>query len=153
MGANQEDIEKLLFIMANLPEFLRLSFARRKVSELISMIESDRILTINSAIKCLSTLESNMITRLITSWIRAMCEIEPSMLIELMESYHAALLNDKDFVNTNPEKLSNAYYSLTEENQERIMMGLKEALLLSPDPIKLVNMLPQRLKIIMGYEN
>lgn len=82
-----------------------------------------------------------------------MCEIEPSMLIELMESYYAALLNDKDFVNTNPEKLSNAYYSLTEENQEKIIMGLKEALLLSPNPIKLVNMLPQRLKIIMGYEN
>jgi hypothetical protein len=153
MGANQEDIKKLLFIMANLPEFLRLSFARRKVSELISMIESDRRLTIRSAIKCLSTLESNMTTRLISSWIQAMCEIEASMLIELMESYYAVLLNDKDFVNANLEELSNAYYSLTEENQERIIMGLTEALLLSPDPIKLVNMLPQRLKIIMGYEN
>ncbi len=153
MAADGEDIERLLLIMANLPEFLRLSFARRKVSELSSMSELDRRITIKFAIQCLSELEPNTVTRLITSWIKAMCEIEPTMLVELMESYSAVLSDDANFVSVYPEKLVTAYRLLSKECQDGIIIGLKEAVLLSPDAAKLMKMLPKSLKTIMEYEN
>jgi hypothetical protein len=153
MGAEQEDIQKLLLIMANLPEFLRLSFARRKVSELSYMNESDRRTTIGFAVHCLSGLEPNMSTKLITSWIKAMCEVEPTTLVGLMESYSAALLDDTNFVSAHPENLANAYRSLSRECQDRIIIGLKEALFLSPGAAKLVKMLPISLRTIMGYDS
>jgi len=153
MGANGEDIERLLLIMASLPEFLRLSFARRKVSELSSMNELDRRITIRVATQCLSELEPNSSTRLITSWIKAMCEIEPTMLVGLMESYSAVLSDDANFVSAYPEKLVTAYRLLSKECQDRIIIGLKEAVLLSPDAAKLMKMLPKSLKTIMEYEN
>ena len=153
MGAEQEEIKNLLLIMANLPEFLRMSFARRKVSELSYMSESDRRTTIGFAVHCLSEVEPNISTKLITSWIKAMCEVEPTTLVGLMESYSAALLDDMNFVNAHPQNLANAYRSLSRECQDRIIAGLKEALYLSPDATKLVKMLPVSLRTIMGYES
>jgi hypothetical protein len=152
MAAEREDIERLLLIMANLPEFLRLSFARRKVSELCSMNESDRRITIRFAVQCLSELEPNTSTRLITSWIKEMCEIEPTMLVGLMESYSAVLSDDANFFSAYPEKLATAYRLLSKECQDMIIVGLKEAVFLSPDAAKLMKMLPISLKTIMGYE-
>ena len=153
MAADGEDIKRLLLIMANLPEFLRISFARRKVSELSSMNELERRITIRFAIQCLSELEANTSTRLITSWIKAMCEIEPTILVGLMESYSAVLSDDANFFSVYPEKLVNAYRLLSKECQDRIIMGVKEAVFLSPDAAKLMKMLPNSLKTIMEYEN
>lgn len=153
MAANGEDIERLLLIMANLPEFLRLSFARRKVSELSSMNELERRLTIRFAIQCLSELKANTSMKLITSWIKAMCEIEPTILVGLMESYSAVLSDDENFFSVYPEKLVNSYRLLSKECQDKIIMGVKEAFFLSPDAAKLMKMLPKSLKTIMEYEN
>lgn len=153
MAAGGEDIERLLLIMANLPEFLRLSFAKRKVSELSSMNELERRTTIRFAIQCLSELEANTSTRLITSWIKAMCETEPTILVGLMESYSAVLSDDANFFSTYPEKLVNAYRLLSKECQDRIIIGIKEAVFLSPDAARLMKMLPNSLKTIMEFEN
>ncbi len=67
MLANDEDIERLLFIMANLPEFLRLSLARRKVKELISMAETERLESISRAFSCTSLIEPNKMVELLGS--------------------------------------------------------------------------------------
>src|SRR6476619_8429808 len=98
MLANDEDIERLLFIMANLPEFLRLSLARRKVKELISMAETERLESISRAFSCTSFIEPNKMVELLGSWIRAMCEVESSVLTQLMVTYCKAFLIDKNFI-------------------------------------------------------
>ena len=105
MLANDEDIERLLFIMANLPEFLRLSLARRKVRELISMAETERLESISRAFSCTSLIESNKMVELLGSWIRAMCEVESSVLTQLMVTYCKALLNEKNFICKYSEKV------------------------------------------------
>jgi hypothetical protein len=149
MLANDEDIERLLYIMANLPEFLRLSLARRKVKELISMAESERLESISRAFSCTTLIESNKMVELLGSWIRAMCEVESSVLTQLMVTYCKALLNQKNFICKYSEKVLNAYFLLQKEDQEKIMICLKEAIFLGPHPGKSIKILPQKLKNAM----
>jgi hypothetical protein len=153
MIAERGNIERLLAIMGNLPEFLRLSFARRKVSELSSMSESDRRTTIGFAAHCLLALEPSMSTKLITTWIKAMCEIESTILVSLLQSYTVALLNNTNYINVHLETLVNAYQYLTQECQNKILVALKEALFLSPNPVNTVKMLPRDVRNIIGYED
>jgi len=149
MLANDEDIKRLLFIMANLPEFLRLSLARRKVRELISMAETERLESISRAFSCTSLIESNKMVELLRSWIRAMCEVESSVLTQLMVTYCKALLNEKNFICKYSEKFLNAYYLLQKEDQEKIMICIKEAIFLRPHPSESIKILPRKLKIVM----
>lgn len=153
MQTNPGDVERLLFIMAGLPEFLRLSLARRKLRELISMNESERILMILQVIHCLYTLDANMIGRLVTSWIKEMCILDSKILTELMAAYCEAFLNEKNFINTYSGTFLEGYNSLAEKEQERIMIGVKEALLLSPSQLELIDKLPEAIKILMGMRN
>lgn len=149
MLANDGDIERLLFIMANLPEFLRLSLARRKVRELISMAETERLESISRAFSCTSLIESNKMVELLGSWIRAMCEVESSVLTQLMVTYCEVLLNEKNFICRYSEQFLNAYYLLKTEDREKIMMCTKEAIFLRPHPSESIQMLPQKLKLAM----
>ena len=149
MLANDEDIERLLFIMANLPEFLRLSLARRKVKELISMAETERLEIISRAFNCTSLIEPNKMVELLGSWIRAMCEVESSVLTQLMVTYCKAFLNDKNFIRKYSERFLNAYYLLQKEDQEKIMICVKEAIFLRPHPNESIKMLPRKLKLAM----
>jgi len=98
MLANDGDIERLLFIMANLPEFLRLSLARRKVRELISMAEIERLESISRAVTCTSLIESNKMVELLGSWLRALCDVESSVLTQLMVAYCEAVQHDKSMI-------------------------------------------------------
>ena len=41
-NSSDGDIENLLFIIADLPDFLRLSICRTKVKELVEMTESEK---------------------------------------------------------------------------------------------------------------
>ena len=149
MLANDEDIERLLFIMANLPEFLRLSLARRKVRELISMAETERLESICRAFSCTSLIEPNKMVELLGSWIRAMCEVESSVLTQLIVTYCKAFLNDKNFIRKYSERFLNAYYLLQKEDREKIMICVKEAIFLRPHPNESIKMLPRKLKLAM----
>jgi hypothetical protein len=153
MQTNPSDVERLLFIMASLPEFLRLSLARRKLRELISMNESDRMLTILQVIRCLNSLDPHMIGRLVTSWIKEMCALDSKILTELMVTYCNIFLNEKNFINTYSGTFLDGYNSLPKEDQGRILTGVKEALLISPNQLDLVNKLPEAIKTIMGIRN
>jgi hypothetical protein len=153
MVAERGNIERLLLIMGNLPEFLRLSYARRKISELSIMNESDRRSTIGFAAQCLLALEPAMSTKVITSWIRALCEIEPTTLVLLVESYTMALMDHKNYMNVYLENLVSAYQSLSQECQNKITISLKEALLLNPHTVKIVKTLPLALRNILEYED
>ena len=149
MLANDEDIERLLFIMANLPEFLRLSLARRKVRELISMAETERLESISRAVTCTSLIEPNKMVELLVSWIRALCDVESSVLTQLMVTYCKAFLNDKNLIHEYSERLLKAYYLLGKEDREKIMICVKEAIFLGPNPNESIEMLPQKLKLAM----
>jgi hypothetical protein len=150
MEPNPGDVERLLFIMANLPEFLRLSLASRKLHELISMNKLERLPVILQVIRCLYSLEGSMIERLVTSWIKEMCKLDSKILTELMVTYCEAFLNEERFINIYSGTFLDGYNSLKEDEQERIMIGLKEGLLLSPSRLDLLEKLPETIKILMG---
>jgi hypothetical protein len=150
METNPGDIERLLFIMASLPEFLRLSLASRKLRELISMNESERLPVILQVIRCLYTLDESMIERLVTSWIKEMCKLDSKILTELMVTYCESFLNEKRFINIYSGTFLDGYNSLKDDEQERIMIGVKEGLLLNPCQLDLLEKLPEAIKILMG---
>jgi len=149
MLANDGDIERLLFIMANLPEFLRLSLARRKVRELISMAEIERLESISRAVTCTSLIESNKMVDLLGSWLRALCDVESSVLTQLMVTYCEAFQHDKNMIYEYSERLLKAYYLLGKEDREKIMICAKEAIFLGSNPNELIEMLPRKLKLAM----
>ncbi len=149
MLANDGDIERLLFIMANLPEFLRLSLARRKVKELISMGGTERLESISRVLSCTSLIESNKMVELLGSWIRAMCEVDSSLLTQLMVTYCEVLLAEKNFISMYSEQFLNAYYLLRKEDRDKIMMCTMEAVFLRPHPRESIQKLPAKLKHAM----
>lgn len=149
MLANDGDIERLLFIMANLPEFLRLSLARRKVKELISMEGTERLESISRVLSCTSLIESNKMVELLGSWIRAMCEVDSSLLTQLMVTYCEVLLAEKNFISMYSEQFLNAYYLLRKEDRDKIMMCTMEAVFLRPYPRESIQKLPEKLKHAM----
>ena len=78
-----------------------------------------------------------------------MCEVESSVLTQLMVTYCKALLNEKNFICKYSEKVLNAYYLVQKEDQEKIMICLKEAIFLGPHPSKSIKILPRKLKNAM----
>jgi len=153
MDAKTDDVEKLLFIMANLPEYLRSSMARKKINELIVMNEPERMLTTIKVIRCLSSLKAESVSQLICSWIKEMCKIDPKILTDLMLTYCEAFENEEKHINAFSMSFLEGYNSLLEVDQDIIMTAVKEALFLRPDRKELIKSLPNSLKNTFGLNS
>ena len=153
MGNNSGDgdIENLLFIIANLPDFLKLSICRTKVKELVEMTESEKKETIVRSLTSINLINQDKLVKLTNTWMKVISEIEPYELTKILHSYLVILDSVKLFDKLDPNLILNTFSSLEEAERDKLLVCIKEALFLNPNRGKIMKNIPTNLaKVILN---
>ena len=150
-NSSNSDIENLLFIIANLPDFLKLSICRTKVKELVEMTESEKKETIIRSLTSINLINQDKLVKLTKTWMKVISEIEPYELTKILHSYLVVLDSVKLFDKLDPKLILNTFSSLEEDERDKLLVCIKEALFLNPNRRKIMKNIPTNLaKVILN---
>ena len=144
------DIENLIFIIANLPEFLKTSVCRTKTKELIEMSESEKKETMIRSLSSLNLVDDNKLIDLTKTWMKVISEIEPNELTAILNCYLLILDSVKLFNKIDSKLILSTFLSLEVDERNKLMVCLKEALFLNPNRQNILKIIPTNLaKVIL----
>ncbi|HEX2304700.1 MAG TPA: hypothetical protein VHH33_00280 [Nitrososphaeraceae archaeon] len=150
-NSSDKDIENLLLIIANLPDFLKLSICRTKTRELLEMTESEKKESIVRSLNSINLIDQDKLFKLTRTWMKAISEIEPDELTEILYSYLLIFDSVKLFNKIDPKLILNTFFSLEENERNKLMVCLKEALFLIPNREHVLKNIPKNLaKVIFN---
>jgi hypothetical protein len=150
-NSSDGDIENLLFIIANLPDFLKLSICRTKVKELVEMTDSEKKETIIRSLTSINLINKEKLVELTKTWMKVISEIEPYELTNILHSYILFLNSVKLFDRLDPKLILNTFSSLEEAERDKLLVCIKEALFLNPNRGKIMKNIPTNLaKVILN---
>lgn len=150
-NSSDKDIENLLLIIANLPDFLKLSICRTKIKELLEMTESEKKVSIVRSLNSINLIDQDKLVKLTRTWMKAISEIEPDELTEILNCYLLILDSAKLFNKIDPKLILNTFFSLEENERNKLMVCLKEALFLNPNREHVLKNIPTNLaKVIFN---
>jgi hypothetical protein len=141
-NSGNEDIENLLFIMANLPDFLRISVCRKKVKELIEMTEMEKRETIARSLTSINLISRDKLVELTKTWMKVISEISTSELTKLLNSYLLILDEVKLFDKLDGKLILAIFTSLEESERMKLLICLKEAVFLNPKGKEILKKIP-----------
>lgn len=153
MNSNSTDsnIENLLFIIANLPDFLKLSICRTKTKELVEMTESEKKEAMVRSLSSINLIQRDKLAGLTKTWMKVISEIEPDELTEILHCYLLILNSVKLFNKIDSKLILNTFLSLEEDERNKLMVCLKEALFLNPNRENILKNIPANLaKVILN---
>jgi hypothetical protein len=153
MNSNSTDsnIENLLFIIANLPDFLKLSICRTKTKELVEMTESEKKEAMARSLSSINLIQRDKLAGLTKTWMKVISEIEPDELTEILHCYLLILNSVKLFNKIDSKLILNTFLSLEEDERNKLMVCLKEALFLNPNRENILKNIPANLaKVILN---
>ena len=153
MNSNTTDsnIENLLFIIANLPDFLKLSVCRTKTKELVEMTESEKKEAMVKSLSCINLIQRDKLVGLTKTWMKVISEIEPDELTEILNCYLLILDSAKLFNKIDSKMILNTFLSLEVDEKNKLMVCLKEALFLNPNRQNILKIIPTNLaKVILN---
>jgi len=152
MKSNSTDsnIENLLFIIANLPDFLKLSVCRTKTKELVEMTESEKKEAMVKSLSSINLIQRDKLVGLTKTWMKVISEIEPDELTEILNCYLLILDSVKLFNKIDSKLILNTFLSLEVDERNKLMVCLKEALFLNPNRQNILKIIPTNLaKVIL----
>lgn len=150
-NSSDGDIENLLFIIANLPDFLKLSICRTKVKELVDMTESEKKETMIRSLTSINLINQDKLVKLTKTWMKVISEIEPYELTKILHSYLVVLDSVKLFDKLDPKLILNTFSLLEEAERDKLLVCIKEALFLNPNRGKIMKNIPTNLaKVILS---
>lgn len=150
-NSNDGDIENLLFIIANLPDFLKLSICRTKVKELVEMTESEKKETMIRSLTSINLINQDKLVKLTKTWMKVISEIEPNQLTMILHTYLVILDSVNLFDKLDPKLILNTFSSLEEGEREKLLVCIKEALFLNPNRGQIMKNIPTNLaKVILN---
>ena len=150
-NSSDGDIENLLFIIANLPDFLKLSICRTKVKELVEMTESEKKETMIRSLISINLINQDKLVKLTKTWMKVISEIEPYQLTKILHSYLVILDSVNLFDKLDPKLILNTFSSLEEDERDKLLVCIKEALFLNPNRGKIMKNIPTNLaKVILN---
>jgi hypothetical protein len=152
MNSNTTDsnIENLLFIIANLPDFLKLSVCRTKTKELVEMTESEKKEAMVKSLSCINLIERDKLVGLAKTWMKVISEIEPNELTAILNCYLLILDSVKLFNKIDSKLILSTFLSLEVDERNKLMVCLKEALFLNPNRQNILKIIPTNLaKVIL----
>lgn len=153
MNSNSTDsnIENLLFIIANLPDFLKLSVCRTKTKELVEMTESEKKEAMVKSLSSINLIQPDKLVGLTKTWMKVISEIEPDELTEILNCYLLILDSVKLFNKIDSKLILNTFLSLEIDDRNKLMVCLKEALFLNPNRQNILKIIPTNLaKVILN---
>lgn len=143
--SDKNSIENLLFIIANLPDFLKLSVCRSKIKELVEMTEAEIMEAIIRSLHSITMIQPDKLTGLTKIWMKALSEIEPRELTLILYCYLRILESFNLFKKIDPKIILNEFFSLEEVERNKLLVCLKEALFLSPDRETILKTIPMNI--------
>lgn len=150
-NSSDGDIENLLFIIANLPDFLKLSICRTKVKELVDMTESEKKETMIRTLASITLINQDKLVKLTKTWMKVISEIEPDQLTNILNTYLVILDSVKLFDKLDPKLILNTFSSLEEGERDKLLVCIKEALFLNPNRGQILKNIPVNLtKVILN---
>jgi predicted ATPase len=150
-NSNDSDIENLLVIIANLPDFLKLSVCRTKTQELVEMTEVEKKESIARSLNSINMIDQDRLVSLTRTWMKVISEIEPDQLTEILYCYLLILDSVNLFNKIDPKLILNTFFSLEEDQRNKLMVCLKEALFLNPNREHVLKNIPTNLaKVIFN---
>ena len=150
-NSSDDDIENLLFIIANLPDFLKLSVCRTKVKELVEMTEAGKKETMIRALTSINLINQDKLVKLTKIWMKVISEIEPYELTRILHSYLVILDSVKLFDKLDPKLILNTFSSLEEAERDKLLVCIKEALFLNHNRGQIMKNIPTNLaKVILN---
>ena len=150
-NTSDADIENLLSIIANLPDFLKLSICRTKVKELVEMTESEKKETMIRSLASVNMINQDKLAKLTKTWMKVISEIEPNQLTKILHSYLVILDNVKLFDKLDPKLILNTFSSLEDGERDKLLVCIKEALFLNADRGQILKNIPTNLaKVILN---
>ncbi|HEX5573792.1 MAG TPA: hypothetical protein VFX26_04615 [Nitrososphaeraceae archaeon] len=150
-NSSDGDIENLLFIIANLPDFLKLSICRTKVKELVEMTESEKKETMIRSLTSINLINQDKLVKLTKTWMKVISEIEPDQLTMILHCYLVILDSVKLFDKLDPRLILNTFSSLEEGERDKLLVCIKEALFLNPNRGQILKTIPANLvKVILN---
>lgn len=151
MNSNDNDIENLLFIIANLPDFLKVSICRTKTRELAEMGESEKKEAISRSLNSINLVQQDKLVELTRTWMKVISEIEPDELTDILHCYLLILNSVNLFNKIDPKLILSAFFSLNDDERNKLMVCLKEALFLNPNRQHILRNIPTDLaKVILN---
>ena len=105
--SNKNSIENLLFIIANLPDFLKLSVCRTKIKELVEMTEAEKMEAIIRSLNSITMIQPDKLIGLTKIWMKALSEIEPRELTLILYCYLKILESVNLFKKIDPKMILN----------------------------------------------
>jgi hypothetical protein len=146
MQSNDVDIENLLVIMANLPDFLRTSVSRQKVKELVKMTYEEKETVTLRAIKCLQNIPSEHSKKLLYSWFSAILKLDSTEFVTVIHLYLNILVTYHMSDNTYLDYVSDFFSTLKDDDKNRIIDNLREIICLFPFRERLLEILPNNIQ-------
>jgi hypothetical protein len=151
MNSSDNDIENLLFIIANLPDFLKVSICRTKTRELAEMGESEKKEAISRSLNSINLVQQDKLVELTRTWMKVISEIEPDELTDILHCYLLILDSVNLFNKIDPKLILSAFFSLNDDERNKLMVCLKEALFLNPNRQHILRNIPTNLaKVILN---
>jgi hypothetical protein len=151
MNSSDNDIENLLFIIANLPDFLKVSICRTKTRELAEMGESEKKEAISRSLNSINLVQQDKLVELTGTWMKVISEIEPDELTDILHCYLLILDSVNLFNKIDPKLILSAFFSLNDDEWNKLMVCLKEALFLNPNRQHILRNIPTNLaKVILN---
>jgi hypothetical protein len=144
-NSSNSDIENLLLIIANLPDFLKLSVCRTKTQELVEMTEVEKKESIARSLNSINMIDQDRLVSLTRTWMKVISEIEPDQLTEILHCYLLILDSVNLFNKIDPKLILNTFFSLEEGQRNKLMVCLKEALFLNPNREHVLKNIPTNL--------
>ena len=150
-STTDSNIENLLFIIANLPDFLKVSVCRTKTKELIEMTESEKKEAMVKSLSCINLIQRDKLVGLTKTWMKVISEIESDELTEILNCYLLILDSVKLFNKIDSKLILNTFLSLEVDERNKLMDCLKEALFLNPNRQNILKIIPTNLaKVILN---
>lgn len=141
-NSSEKNIENLIFIIANLPDFLKLSICRTKTKELVEMSESEKKEAMIRSLRSVYLINQDKLAGITKTWMKVISEVEPDKLTEILHCYLQILDSAKLFNKIDPKMILNTFLSLEEHERNKLIVCLKEALFLNPNRENILKNIP-----------
>ena len=128
-----------------------MSVCRTKIKELVEMTEAEKKDAIIRSLNSITTIQPDKLIGLTKIWMKALSEIEPDELTQILFCYIRILESVKLFKKINPKMILNEFFSLEEVERNKLQICLKEALFLNPDRETILKTIPMNIaKVIFN---
>ncbi len=134
----------IIYILANLPDFLRKPMLQNRLKEFYAMSDEDKRETIGMALSAAPTIDQSKLAVLFRTWLEVLSEFDSDKRIVMFRIYCGQILSNSGLLQKLDLKLLTVtFMSLDQKQRERITDSLHEVLFSFPNRNEILKLVPE----------